>query len=297
MKIYDAIVVGRGPAGIAASIYLKRGNLNVLVIGKDFGMLESVYEVDNVYPLGRVTGIEIQTKGEEHAKDLGVEILEDEVLRIEWTDKGYIVKTNTEEFQTDYVFLGIGSKRKKLNIENMSTYEGKGISYCAICDGFFFKDKDVAVYGNSNYAVEEAKMLVNTANKIFMLTDGNTAIPEILELEKNNPEKYQVKEEKIAKVFGGDKLETVEFINGSQVNTPGFFIAEEANNKSFASQLGILMENDLIVIDENGKTNVPGIYSGGDVTKGIKQVSKAVYDGMIAALDIIKEFNIKKFKK
>lgn len=297
MKEYDAIVIGRGPAGMSASIYLKRGNLNVLAIGKDRGILEQVHEIENVYSLGKTTGIEIQTQGEKHAKELGVEIIESEVLRIELIDDGYIVKTKEEDFKTSFIFLGIGFKRKKLNIENISTYEGKGVSYCAVCDGFFYKNKDVGVYGNSEYAIEEAGMLLNTANRIFMLTDGNKAITEIVEFQKENPDKVEIKEEKIQKMFGGDHLETIEFTNGSQVNTQGFFIAEEANNKSFAMQLGLLMEGELIVVDDNGKTNVPGIYAGGDATKGIKQVAKAINDGMLSALNIIKEFNLKKLKK
>lgn len=296
-KKYDAIVIGRGPAGISASIYLKRGNLNILVIGKDRGTLENVTEVENFYSLGKTTGKNIQDKGEEHAKSLGIEILEDEVLRIENIGEEYIVKTKNKSFKTSYIFLGIGFKRKKLNIENIDKYEGKGVSYCAVCDGFFYKNKDVGIYGNSEYAIEEAKFLVNTVNKIFILTDGKKAISEILELEKQNPDKYQIKQEKIRKVFGGDRLETVEFENGSQVNTVGLFIAEEANNKTFAMQLGILMEDDLIVVDENRKTNISGIYAGGDVIKGIKQITKAMYDGMLAALDIIKEYNLKKFDK
>ena len=139
--------------------------------------------------------------------------------------------------------------------------------------------------------------MVNIANKVFILTDGRKPISEILKLEKENPDKYQVKEDKIQKVFGGERLETLEFVNGSQVNTLGIFIAEEANNKTFSTQLGILMEDDLIKIDENRRTNVKGIYAGGDVTKGTKQIIKAMYDGMIAALDIIKEYNKEKSNK
>lgn len=297
IKEYDAIVIGRGPAGISAAIYLKRANLNILVIGKDKGILENVSEVENLYSAGKVTGKEIQDKGEKQAKSLGIEILEDEVLRIENIDDKYIVKTKTKSFKTSFVFLGIGFKRKKLNIENIEKYEGKGVSYCAVCDGFFFKNKDIGVYGNSDYAVEEAKYLSNIVNKVFILTDGKDPIPEILELEKENPDKYQIKQEKVLKVFGGDRLEILEFENNSQVNTVGLFIAEEANNKTFAMQLGILMEDDLIVVDENRETNVKGIYAGGDVTKGVKQIAKAMSDGMIAALDIIKKYNIKKNKK
>ena len=297
MKEYDAIVIGRGPAGISASIYLKRGNLNVLVIGKDKGTLEQVHEIENVYSLGKTTGNKIQSQGEQHAKELGIEIIESEVLRIEFTPEGYVVKTKDEDFKTSFIFLGIGFKRKKLNIENIGLYDGKGVSYCAVCDGFFYKNKDVGVYGNSEYAIEEAGMLLNTANKIFILTDGNKAIDEMIEFQKENSDKVEVKKEKIQKMYGGDHLEGIEFTNGSQINTQGFFIAEEANNKSFAMQLGFLMEGESIVVDENRKTNVPGIYAGGDATKGIKQVVKAINDGMLAALDIIKEFNLKKFKK
>lgn len=295
MKKYDAIVLGRGPAGITASIYLKRGNLDILVIGKDRGLLENVGEIENLYPLGKINGQDIQIKGEEHAKSLDIEILEDEVLRIEYTGEDYIVKTKTEEFQTSFIFLGIGSKRKKLDIKNIREYEGRGISYCAICDGFFYKLKDIAIYGNSEYSIKESEMLVNTVNKIYFLTNGEP-IEAIKELSNKDPNKFIIVENKVMEVQGQEKLENIIFEDGNNISVSGLFVAEEANNKSFAMQLGLLMEEDSIIVDDTRKTNLDGIYAGGDTIKGVKQVSKAVSDGMIAGLDIIKQYNIKKFK-
>ena len=126
IREYDVIVIGRGPAGLSASIYLKRANLNILVIGKDKGILKNVGEIENVYPLGKTTGINIQNMGEEHVKSLGIEILEDEVLRIEKNDENkYIVRTKEKSFKTKYIFLGIGFKRKKLDIENIENMKEK----------------------------------------------------------------------------------------------------------------------------------------------------------------------------
>lgn len=297
MEEYDLIVIGRGPAGITSAIYAKRGNLNVLVIGKDKGLMESIGEVENYYAAGKTTGNEIQENGENHAKELGINIIEDEVLRIEYTEDGYIIKTINNEYKSQFVFLGIGVKRKVLNIENIKSFEGKGVSYCAVCDGFFYKDKTIAVYGNSEYSIEETEMLSNTASKIYLLTNGNEPIDELKELVKKDNNKFEIITDKVLKALGEEKIEKIELEGGKLLDIAGIFIAEEANNKTFAMQLGILMDGELIVVDENRKTNVDGIYAGGDVTPGIKQITKASNDGMLAALDIIKQNNIRKFAK
>lgn len=297
MEEYNLIVIGRGPAGITSAIYAKRGNLNVLVIGKDKGLMESIGEVENYYAAGKTTGNEIQENGENHAKELGINIIEDEVLRIEYTEGGYIIKTINNEYKSQFVFLGIGVKRKVLNIENIKSFEGKGVSYCAVCDGFFYKDKTIAVYGNSEYSIEETEMLSNTASKIYLLTNGNEPIDELKELVKKDNNKFEIITDKVLKVLGEEKIEKIELEGSKLLDIAGIFIAEEANNKTFAMQLGILMDGELIVVDENRKTNVDGIYAGGDVTPGIKQITKASNDGMLAALDIIKQNNIRKFAK
>lgn len=297
MEEYDLIVIGRGPAGITSAIYAKRGNLNVLVIGKDKGLMESIGEVENYYAAGKTTGNEIQQNGENHAKELGIEILEDEVLRIEYKEDGYIIKTINGEYKSQFVFLGIGVKRKVLNIENIKSFEGRGVSYCAVCDGFFYKDKTIAVYGNSEYSIEETEMLSNTVSKIYLLTNGNEPINLLKELVEKDNNRFEIVSDKVLKVLGEEKIEKIELEDGKFLDIDGLFIAEEANNKSFAMQLGILMDGELIVVDENRKTNVDGIYAGGDVTPGIKQITRASNDGMLAALDIIKQNNIRKFVK
>ena len=185
--MYDVIIIGAGPAGISASLYTIRGNLKTLVIYKEESALEKAQKIENYYGFENgIEGKELYKTGIEQAKNLGVEIIEEEVTNIQIdfieTDKGqseqiFKVETLNNEFQAKSVILATGNKKNKPNIDNIDEYEGRGISYCAICDGFFYRNKDVAVIGNGDYAISEAKDLQNVAKTIKILTNGNQ-IPE-----------------------------------------------------------------------------------------------------------------------
>ena len=183
--MYDVIIVGAGPAGISASLYTIRGNLKTLVIYKEKSALEKAQKIENYYGFENgIKGEELYKTGIEQAKNLGVEILEEEVTNIqidfikkEQTEQIFKVETLNNEFQAKYVILATGNKKNKPNIDKIDEYEGRGISYCAVCDGFFYRNKDVAVIGNGDYAISEAMDLQNVAKSIKILTNGNQ-IPE-----------------------------------------------------------------------------------------------------------------------
>lgn len=185
--MYDVIIIGAGPAGISASLYTIRGNLKTLVIYKEKSALEKAQKIENYYGLKNgIEGKELYKTGIEQAKNLGVEILEEEVTNIQIdfieTDKEqskqiFKVETLNNEFQSRAVILATGNKKNKPNIDKIDEYEGRGISYCAVCDGFFYKNKDVAVIGNGDYAISEAMDLQNIVKSIRILTNGKQ-IPE-----------------------------------------------------------------------------------------------------------------------
>lgn len=183
--MYDVIIVGAGPAGITASLYTKRRNLKTLVIYKEKSALEKAKKVENYYGFKNgIKGEELYKTGIEQAQNLGVEVIKDEVTNVQIdiveTDKKeqiFRVQTLNNEFETKSVILATGNKKNKPNIQNIDEYEGKGISYCAICDGFFYRNKDVAVIGNGDYAISEAMELQNIVRSIKILTNGQE-IPE-----------------------------------------------------------------------------------------------------------------------
>lgn len=179
--MYDVIIIGAGPAGISASLYTVRRNLKTLIIYKEKSSLEKASKIENYYGFENgIKGEDLYNIGIRQAQNVGVELLKDEVtnIQIDYSSaKQQIFKVQTlnNEFEAKSVILATGNKKNKPNIKNMDKYEGKGISYCAICDGFFYKNKDVAVIGNGDYAIAEAMDLQNIARSITILTNGRQA--------------------------------------------------------------------------------------------------------------------------
>lgn len=286
--MYDAIIIGAGPAGISASLYLKRANKNVLVLYHGESELEKAHRIENYYgfPNG-ITGANLYQNGISQAKALGVEVLDSEVLSILMNEKmEFNVKTIDQEYQAKVIILATGNKKLKPNIKGVEEYEGRGISYCAICDGFFYRKKPVVVIGSGNYAISEAKELLNVTPDVKILTNG-------LKMESDTDIPFD--ERKIKEVSGEDRISYVLFEDDEKLECKGVFIAlGEAGGADFAKKLGIYMEKDVIIVDENMKTTVPGVYAAGNVVGGLLQINKAVYEGAKAALDAIKYINEKR---
>ena len=286
--MYDVIIIGAGPAGISASLYTKRANLNTLVIYSGESNLEKTERISNYYGFeDGIPGKDLFSAGIEQAKNLEVDVIEEEVLKIEMQKEGFTVTTNRKSYDTKTLILATGTNKNTPNIKGLKELEGKGVSYCAICDGFFYKNKNVAVLGNGNYAISETNDLINIANDITILTNGKEA-PEI------RADNVSINEKEIKEIHGTDKVEEVEFKDRTRLKTDGIFIAEgTAGTVEFAKKLGILIENNKIVINENMETNIPGVYACGDCTGGLLQISKSVYEGAKAGLSAV-EFLRKK---
>ena len=179
--MYDVIMVGAGPAGISASLYTVRRNLKTLIIYKEESALEKTKKIENYYGFENgINGEDLYKIGIKQAQNIGAEVIKDEVTNIQadyLNEKGHIFKVGTlnNEFEAKSVILATGNKKNKPNIKNMDKYEGKGISYCAICDGFFYRNKNVAIIGNGDYAISEAIDLQNVVKSITILTNGRQA--------------------------------------------------------------------------------------------------------------------------
>ena len=179
------------------------------------------------------------------------------------------------------VIIATGNKKNTPNIKGIKEFEGKGISYCAICDGFFYRGKEVCVLGSGNYAISETNDLINLAKKVTILTNGKNP-PDI------RSENVDINKKEIEAIEGNEKVEDVRFKDNTKIKTEGIFIAEGiAGSVEFAKKLGIIMKNNKIVVNEKMQTNIKGIYACGDCTGGLLQISKSVYEGTIAGLQVI----------
>ena len=285
--MYDVIIVGAGPAGISASLYTIRRNLKTLIIYKEKSALEKSTKIENYYGFENgINGEELYKIGIRQAQNIGAEVIKDEVTNIKidyLNEKEYTFKVETlnNEFKAKSVILATGNKKNKPNIKNMDKYEGKGISYCAIYDGFFYRNKNVAVIGNGDYAIAEAKDLQNIAKSITILTNGRQA-PEY------RAENININTKKIDQIEGENKVEEIDFVDNTKMKIDGIFIAQGvAGSTEFAKKIGAKINNDKIVVDENMETSIKGLFACGDCTGGLYQVSKAVYDGTKAGLTVL----------
>jgi thioredoxin reductase (NADPH) len=286
--MFDAVIIGAGPAGISAGLYLKRANKNVLILYHGESQLEKAHKIDNFYgfPLG-ITGKDLYINGINQAVNLGIEVRDLEVLSIQMNEKmEYTIRTSEEEFNSKVVILATGNKKLRPNIKGVDLFEGSGVSYCAICDGFFYRKKNVVVIGSGTYAISEATELKNVTPNVTILTNG---------LELNGTTDIPVVTKEIKEIVGEGRVSGVKFMDDTILDVNGVFIAlGEAGGADFAKKLGIYMEKDNIVVDENMRTNIPGVYACGNVVGGLLQINKAAYEGAKAGLDAVKYINEKR---
>ena len=280
--MYDVIIIGKGPAGIQASLYTKRAGLKTLVIGNGGGSLEKAEKIENYYGLGKpISGKELLENGINQAKGIGVEIISEEVVGIEYIDGNFRLYTTTNNYDSKAVIIATGTNRKKPTIKGIKEFEGKGISYCAVCDAFFYKQKNVAVLGSGAYALSEVEELLPVTSSVVILTNGKEEV-----LSRNENIKCDTRE--IEEFAGNNKIEKVVFKDKSELDIDGIFIAEGvATSLDLAKKIGINIENNKVIVNENMETSIPGLYAAGDCTGELLQISKAVYDGTKAGLSVI----------
>ncbi len=282
MPDYQVIIIGGGPAGVSAALYLARAAIKTLIIENGPGALSRAHKIDNYYGVA-ASGSELYTKGLEQAKALGITVINDEVLNVEYTDSFTVHLKNTAKILTAPVLLlATGTKNITLNLPELVEFEGKGVSYCAVCDGFFFRKKQVAVLGNSAYALHEAEYLKHLATSVTILTNGKD---DSLAVAAG----FTVRKEVIKAIVGENKLQSIHFAEGSALNIDGLFIAMgTADSTDIARKLGAQLDGRFIKIDTDCATNIPGLFAAGDCTGGLMQIAKAVHEGARAGLAALK---------
>lgn len=281
--MYDVVIIGSGPAGISAAIYLKRAKKNVIIVSKHKSALQKAEKIENYYGIESISGSELYNTGIKQAERLGILIDEDEVTNISY-ENNFIVTTVNKEYQAKYVIIATGTNRVRPNIKGIKEFEGKGVSYCAICDAFFYRNKDVAVIGSGNYAIHEAEQLRPVVNSVTILTNGDKMV------ENRSSSDFNIDETPIREFRGTNVIEEVEFDNNNTKKLDGVFVAiGTASSTDLARKIGAVIKNNYIVVNDNMETSVKGLYACGDCTGGILQINKAVYEGAKAALDIIKK--------
>ena len=290
--MYDIVVVGAGPSGLTASIYARMSNKNVLVLETSSygGQIINTLNIKN-YPAEQgISGYQ--------ALDLGTKIIFEKVIDIKDYKDYKEVITNKNTYKTKTIILATGSDNRKLNIKGEKELLGKGISYCATCDGNFYKNKDVAVIGSGVTAIEDAIYLSDIVNKVYLINRSNNfKVEENLINELNNKKNIEIiLNTNITKLNGKDYLESIEISkdnNTSILNISCLFVAigRVPENQNF-SKLINLDDKGYVIASENCHTNVDGIFVSGDNrTKSLRQLVTATSDGAIAATEAIKYIN------
>lgn len=298
--MYDIIIVGAGPAGLTAAIYARRALKKVLVLeAKTYGgQIINTLDIEN-YPVEpHISGFEFATKLYNQAKDLGTEIIFEKVIDIkDGNTKEVITTKNT--YKTKTIILATGSENRKLGLPNENELIGKGVSYCATCDGAFYKNKKVAVVGGGNTALEDTLYLADLCDTVYLIhrrSDfrGEGATLNCLK-EKNNV-KF-IYNSNVTKLIANEKLESIEVTNNDdnveKINIDGLFIAigRIPENENFAKIIN-LDGNGYIIASENCHTNIPGIFVAGDNrVKEVRQLVTATSDGAIASIEAVKYIN------
>lgn len=284
--LHDVIIIGSGPAGISAALYTSRANLKTLIISKNDSMLKKAEKIENYFGFENpIRGEELLLRGENQAKRLGVEFVQGEVVSVE-KENYFEVKTADMIYKSKAVLLATGQRRKNINIEGVQKFEGKGISYCATCDGFFYKGLKVGVLGYKDFALNEAIELSHVTKDITIFTNGMEL--ELSDVYKNKLGEFKLESKPIQKFSGNDNITNVVLEDGTNINIDGIFIAyESASSIDFARKLGVAIEKEAIMVDESFKTNLEGFFAAGDCTGGIKQISVAVGQGAISGKSII----------
>ena len=279
----SVIIIGSGPAGVSAALYTIRAGIDTTIIGGKEGALAKAREIENYYGLpSPVSGADLLKNGIIQAERLGVRVLNQEVVGIKEEDTGFIVKTAVGSFHGKVVILATGAARAKPKWQGIDTFDGMGVSYCAVCDGFFFKGKDVAVAGSGPYALHEAQALLPLVKSVTLCTDGRP-------LAADFPREIKIADKPVMGLEGTSLLSAVRFKDGSILEISGLFVAiGTAGSSDLANTIGADIKSGNIVVDAQMRTNIPKLLAAGDCTGGMKQIAKAVYEGAVAGTEAVR---------
>ena len=297
--LYDVLIIGTGPAGITAGIYAKRANLKVAMFEKDTpgGQLSKYNEIENYTGAKKVAGYELATMMIDHAYQLDIEVIYDEVTKVEIDGQVKKVVTPSATYETKAVIIASGNVPRRLGVENEDALAMNGISWCAICDGPLYKGRKLVVVGGGNSAVEEAAYLATLATHVTVVQnlDDLTADPKAQDILRSMPNvdfrygsvvsKFEMENNTLTGVTIQNKQGEKETISAEGV----FEYVGLIPVTTFVKDLGITNDWGYVIANEKMETKVPGIYAAGDVTvKQIRQVITAASDGAIAAQNALK---------
>lgn len=290
--IYDLIIIGMGPAGVSAAIYAKRAGLNVLCLDRAMigGYVNYIDRVEN-YPGMIMSGPDLAFKFYEHIKELDIEFVNKEVVSVLDGEVKKVV-TNDTEYLCKNVLVATGRVPRKLGLKNEDLLEGRGISHCALCDGSFYKGKTVAVVGGGDSALQETLYLSNLCEKVYLIhrRDEFRVTGSLLEKIQDKDNIVRVMTTNITELeIEEDRLHSILLDSGDELEVDGLFIyVGFVPGTKFANDLAITDENGYIIVNNKFESKRKGIYAVGDIIKkDIYQVSTAVGDGAVAAINII----------
>lgn len=294
-KQYDIVIVGAGTAGLSAAIYAVRAGKRVIVLEATThgGQIVNTPEVENYPGIQKISGFEFANNLYEQAKSLGAEVVYEKVIGIEVNGEEKIVHTAKEDYQAKAVILATGAKNRPLGLEHEKEWIGAGISYCATCDGMFYRGKDVAVAGGGNTALEDAIFLTNYCRKVYLIhrRDAFRGEEKLLQTLKEKPNVEFVLNANITRLIGEDGVDGVEVEDKNThekrvLDVMGLFVAigQMPENSEFINVVD-LDKGGYIEAKEDCKTKTKGIFTAGDCrTKKVRQLATAASDGAIAAL-------------
>lgn len=295
VKQYDIVIVGAGTAGLSAAIYAVRAGKSVIVLEATThgGQIVNTPEVENYPGIQKISGFEFANNLYKQAKSLGAEVIYEKVIGIEVNGEEKIVHTAKEDYQAKAVILATGAKNRPLGLEHEKEWIGAGISYCATCDGMFYRGKDVAVAGGGNTALEDAIFLTNYCRKVYLIhrRDAFRGEEKLLQTLKEKPNVEFVLNANITRLIGEDGVDGVEVEDKNThekrvLDVMGLFVAigQMPENSEFINVVD-LDKGGYIEAKEDCKTKTKGIFTAGDCrTKKVRQLATAASDGAIAAL-------------
>lgn len=286
----ELLIVGSGPAGLSAAIYAGRAGVETELLGCK-PKYAGDYSIDNYYGFPEaISGEELQKRGLQQAERFGVKARCERVLTIHPQEDGsFVAKSERREIQACAIVLATGVSRTKPGIGNLDDYDGKGVSYCVSCDGFFYRQQPVLVVGEGIYAANQALELLQYTSKVAVCLNGKQPTMDASFKAQLDEAGIEVVGDKISRLHGENGLEKVEFEDGSTREAHGLFIAMgEASSTDFAYSLGLEREGVFIKVDSDQKTNLPGVYAAGDCVGGFLQIAVAVGEGAKAAREAIR---------
>lgn len=289
--MYDVIIIGSGPAGLAAAIYGQRAKLSVLVLEKQpmsGGQIINTYDVDNYPGLPGISGFELAMKLKEHADGLGAQIVSEDVVSVELSGEVKKVITREREYESRAVIIAVGATHRKLSVPGEEAFTGRGVSYCATCDGAFFRGKEVAVIGGGDVALEDALFLARACSKVYLIhrRDEFRGAKSLQEKVKNTENIEIIWDTIVEEVTGEEQVTGVSLYNKKKeeqyaLSVQGIFVAVgiQPNSELFQGQVE-MDKAGYIKAGEDGSSSIPGVFAAGDVrTKQLRQIITAAADG------------------